>query len=110
MSQNKNISLCALNDYASVSEALLDILKTTKSKIRKYDFSKKFLSKKVFSRDELSIDINLVNFGVINSSYTGAIINFNRLNIKINLIIYFLCFLNSNIKKVFVVYISIDFY
>jgi 23S rRNA pseudouridine1911/1915/1917 synthase len=68
---NVQIKFSVLQSYTSVEEALIDILKISKNRLKKNALSKNFLTKAVRVKDELSIGIDLVNWREINSDYQG---------------------------------------
>ncbi len=65
------IDLSIIKAYPTVKEALQDIFQLSNSKIKRSAISKNFLKKNVLKGDQLSIPIDLVNDGKINSSYIG---------------------------------------
>lgn len=65
MLSNKEISFSSLIDSSSLEFFILDTFKISKSKLKKTKINKKYLSKKIRKRDLISLDINLVNNGLI---------------------------------------------
>ena len=68
---NHEVEITLLADYDSVELAIIDLTGTTKSQLKKYSFSKSFLSKDAHTRMLLKIPIDLMNYLKISPLYTG---------------------------------------
>tara|TARA_R110002049_G_scaffold303941_1_gene498662 strand:+ start:685 stop:1578 length:894 start_codon:yes stop_codon:yes gene_type:complete len=60
---------CSLKDWQQASD-LFKELGLSRSQLKKH-YPSKFLSKKIRARDELSLPLNLINFGMISPTYAG---------------------------------------
>jgi len=68
---SKEILFCFLDDYESLEEAFRKVFLCSKSILNKYIENKKKLKQKVYARKEYAIDINLVNYLMINPAFEG---------------------------------------
>lgn len=64
------MSYCRLEDEITVKE-LLKSFGLSQQAIKKSEFKKKFLDKKIREREEIDLSLNLLNRGMINPSYKG---------------------------------------
>lgn len=64
-------SLCFLESYQSVEDALIAVVGVSRSALKKHGMSKAFLKKKIFDRSEIVIPIDIVNHGLISPDYQG---------------------------------------
>ncbi|WP_127714775.1 RNA pseudouridine synthase [Halobacteriovorax sp. HLS] len=69
MIQNK-ANLCILKNYSTIEELLSKELLFSKSFLKK-TFAKNFLNKKVMSKDELYLPLDILNKGLINPIYSN---------------------------------------
>lgn len=59
------ISFSSIIDSSSLESFIIDTFNISKSKLKKSKMNKKYLAKAVRAKDELSLDINLINSGLI---------------------------------------------
>lgn len=71
MSNQDQIQFCALTSCESVESLLKEVFHISKNQLKKQKLSKNFLTKKVLEKDELSLSLNLLNYGKINPTYKG---------------------------------------
>ena len=65
----KEILFCFLDDYESFEEALREVFLCSKTVLSKYIDNKKRLKQKIYAKKEYAIDLNLVNYLMINPNY-----------------------------------------
>jgi len=68
------LTLCSfstLNDYPTAEAALVDILKISKSQLKKHLLPKNFLTKKIKMGTSLEVSLDISNTGMINPQYSG---------------------------------------
>lgn len=66
-----NIELSVLQEYSHGKEAILSLCSLSKSKLKTFKLSKKFLESPVKKRRTLSLPCDLVNQGKVNGHYSG---------------------------------------
>lgn len=75
MSDHNNkdqIEVSFIEDFPSVKEGLFSLVPhLSKQKLKKQNLNKNFLNKKITYKDSLFLPIDLLNIGLINSSYKG---------------------------------------
>lgn len=67
------VKICFIESFPSLMEGIFVLTGTSKNQIKKY-LPKKYLAKKVIVRDEVSIPINIANYGKVNPVYIGPVI------------------------------------
>lgn len=67
------VEICFIESFPSLMEGIFILTGTSKNQIKK-NLSKKNLAKKVYAKDEVSIPINIINYGKINPIYFGPVI------------------------------------
>ncbi len=71
MNLNKNLTI--LEEYQSLENALVDVLKISKSAIKKSSLSKSFLNRSIKKNQSVQIPIDILNKGIVNPIYNGPI-------------------------------------
>lgn len=67
----ENVTLCVLESYPSYLEAVVSLTGLSQTQVKKQILNKKLAKKKVYAKDELLIDINIINTKKINPVYIG---------------------------------------
>lgn len=71
----KEVSISFIKEFPSVKEGIFYLSGISKSGLKKFNFKKNFLEKKIQKGDTLSFPIDLVNYRKINPVYSGEKIN-----------------------------------
>ena len=67
------VQICFIESFPSLMEGIFVLTGTSKNQIKK-NLPKKILAKKILVRDEVSIPINITNYGKVNPVYLGPVI------------------------------------
>ena len=69
--KNNHVSVSFLQDYKSLSDALIDLLGISKNQLKKSSLPPKVLKRYLTAKKEITLPIDLVNHGEINSLFVG---------------------------------------
>ena len=69
--KNNHVSVSFLQDYQSLSDALIDLLGISKNQLKKSSLPPKVLKRYLTAKKEITLPIDLVNHGEINSLFVG---------------------------------------
>lgn len=73
LNNDNKINLCFLDDYPSLTEGILSLVKISKNQIKKSSLSKKQLQRKILKRDEVCLPLDLLNYLIINPVFMGSL-------------------------------------
>ncbi|MFT6631375.1 MAG: 23S rRNA pseudouridine1911/1915/1917 synthase [Bacteriovoracaceae bacterium] len=68
---NDKINFCFIGEFPSVMEGIIILTGLSKSQLKKFQLSKKYLQKTIRKGDIISLPINLLNQNMVNPVYVG---------------------------------------